>query len=60
MKIKEVKSRADAKEFLEVAKSLYRNDKNWICPPDFMIEGVFDPKTNVFFQTWGSHPMDLI
>lgn len=50
MKIKEVKSRADAKEFLGVAKSLYRNDKNWICPPDFMIEGVFDPKTNVFFR----------
>ncbi|GAB1404102.1 hypothetical protein MASR1M74_12810 [Lentimicrobium sp.] len=50
MIIKEVSSKADAKSFREVAKSLYRKDKNWICPPDFMIEAVFDPKINVFFK----------
>ncbi len=56
MILKEVKSKADAKAFRDVAKLLYRNEPNWVCPPDFMIEGVFDPAQNVFFRdgeaTW--------
>lgn len=50
MTLKEVISKADAKTFRDVAKTLYLTDSQWICPPDFMIEGVFDPKINIFFR----------
>lgn len=50
MKIIEVKSRKDARRFLDVARVLYKNDSNWICPLDKDIEAIFDPKKNTYFS----------
>lgn len=45
----EVKNKKQAKQFLDVARLIYKDDKNWICPLDVMVEAVFDPAENVFF-----------
>ena len=50
MKIIEVKSGKDARRFLNVARELYKNDKNWICPLDKDIEAIFDPVKNTYFS----------
>ena len=44
--LKEVTTRNDAREFLDFAKRLYRDEPNWICPLDQDIERRFDPKYN--------------
>lgn len=44
----EVKSKADRQAFLDVARSIYKNDPNWVCPLDNEVEAVFDPKRNNF------------
>jgi hypothetical protein len=31
-------------------RSIYKNDINFICPPDKVIEGIFTPGENVFFN----------
>lgn len=49
MYLTEVKDKKTAATFLEIGKTLYKGDKNWICPLDNMIESVFDPGKNVFF-----------
>jgi GNAT superfamily N-acetyltransferase len=36
--------------FHDVPRIIYRNDKNYICPPDDVVEGVFTPAKNVFFN----------
>jgi hypothetical protein len=38
------------KLFHDVIRIIYRNDKNFICPPDAVIEGVFTPSKNIFFS----------
>lgn len=48
MIIQEVDNSRSAKEFLEAAKKLYRNDPNWVCPLDQDVEAVFDPAKNTF------------
>src|SRR5579863_1940047 len=50
MKITEVNDKKTRKDFLDVARILYRDDANWICPLDNDIEAVFDPKKNNFHQ----------
>jgi hypothetical protein len=50
MKITGVDNKVARKEFLDVARVIYRNDKNWICPLDNDIEAVFDPLKNNFHQ----------
>lgn len=50
MKITEVATRADRKEFIEFPKRLYRNDPNWVCPLDREIEGFFNPSENHTFS----------
>jgi hypothetical protein len=50
MKIQEVRSKKDAKSFLEVSRIIYKNDANWVCPLDQDIEAVFDAKKNNFHQ----------
>lgn len=44
--IEEVTSHHMAREFIELPKRLYREEKNWICPPDSDIEGRFDVRRN--------------
>jgi hypothetical protein len=48
MNITEVKSKADKKAFLDVARIIYKGDSNWVCPLDNDIEAVFDPAKNNF------------
>ncbi len=50
MKLIEVSTPAQEKEFIEMAVRLYRNEKNWIRPLDADIEGLFHPETNKLFR----------
>ncbi len=46
MKITEVATTAQKREFINFPKRLYRDDPNWVCPLDSEIEAVFDPEKN--------------
>lgn len=50
MKITEVNDKKTRKNFLDVARLLYKDDPNWICPLDNDIEAIFDPQKNNFHQ----------
>ncbi|MXV15955.1 GNAT family N-acetyltransferase [Hufsiella ginkgonis] len=50
MVISEVISRQDKKDFLDAARTIYRNDPVWVCPLDEMVESVFDPARNNFHK----------
>jgi len=50
MIITEVKDKASKKAFLNLARTLYKDDKNWVCPLDNDIEAVFDAAKNNFHQ----------
>jgi hypothetical protein len=49
MKITEVTTKSDKKEFHDFPRRLYRNDPFWVCPLDSEIEGLFDPAKNHSF-----------
>jgi hypothetical protein len=46
----EVTDKRTRKEFLDVARRIYRNDKYWVSPLDVQIEEIFDPSRNVFYK----------
>lgn len=48
MIISEVQDKKSRKEFLDVARVLYKDDPVWVCPLDDDIEKIFDPKKNNF------------
>ena len=50
MTIKEVRDKKTKKDFLDVARVIYKSDPVWVCPLDIDIEKVFDPKQNNFHQ----------
>ncbi|WP_374163501.1 GNAT family N-acetyltransferase [Arcticibacter sp. MXS-1] len=50
MVITEVRDKKAVKDFLDVARVIYKNDPVWVCPLDSDIENVFDPKKNNFHQ----------
>jgi GNAT superfamily N-acetyltransferase len=50
MQIFEVVESADKKEFIRLAKELYRKDTDWVCPLDSEVEAVFDPERNPTFR----------
>ena len=50
MEIIEVSNKKLAKEFLEVPRIIYQNDKNWICPLDNIIDSIFNPTKNKYFD----------
>lgn len=50
MQLVEVKDKRTAREFLNVAKELYKNDKVWVCPLDSDINKIFDPDQNAFYK----------
>ena len=49
MKLIEVKDQASRNAFLDVAKYLYKDDPNWVCPLDTEIEDTFNPAENKLF-----------
>ncbi|MCD4770113.1 MAG: GNAT family N-acetyltransferase, partial [Bacteroidales bacterium] len=50
MKIREVTSTGDQREFIRFPKKLYKTDPFWVCPLDNEIEAVFDPGRNYYFR----------
>jgi hypothetical protein len=50
MRIEEVTTPAQRREFLMLPVQLYKNEKNWIRPLDKDIESVFDPAQNKFLR----------
>jgi len=50
MKIVEVRSKQDRKEFVYFPKELYKTDPYWVCPLDSGLEAVFDPAKNLTFR----------
>ncbi len=48
--IEEVASKRQKKEFLDLPKRLYKNEKYWVCPLDNDIEARFDPSRNELFN----------
>ncbi len=50
MEIIKVNTKQTAKEFLDTAAIVYKNDSMWIRPLDKDIESVFDPNKNNFHQ----------
>ena len=50
MTILEVTDSKTNKAFLDVARAIYKEDENWVCPLDMDVEAVFDPQKNNFHQ----------
>jgi len=50
MNLIEVKSRGTRGMFHKVPHIIYRDDPNWICPLQGMVENVFDPDKNPSFK----------
>lgn len=50
MELIEIKNKRTAKEFLDVARSIYKDDKNWVCPLDGDINSIFNPKKNPYHK----------
>ena len=50
MIITKVSNKKTRKEFIKVAKIIYKNDKVWVCPFDKEIDAIFDPKINVYYK----------
>jgi hypothetical protein len=50
MKILEVATHEDKREFIDLPKSIYRDDPNWVCPLDSSVESVFNPEINHTFR----------
>ena len=45
-----VEDAGSRKAFLDVVRTLYKDDPNWVCNIDKDIEGVFDPEQNSYFK----------
>lgn len=50
MKIIEVQDKHSKQLFLDVARTIYKDDPNWVCPLDNEVEAIFDPAKNPFFK----------
>jgi len=50
MRLIEVNDKNTKKDFLEVARIIYKNDKSWVCPPDNLINSIFDPRKNSYYH----------
>lgn len=50
MQIIPVDNRKTQKDFIRVARILYKDDPVWVCPLDRDIDAIFDPRQNVFYR----------
>lgn len=50
MRITEVKDKKTRKQFHEVPHLIYKNDPNWACPLESMVDDIFNPKKNKAFK----------
>jgi hypothetical protein len=49
MQLIQVNTEKEQQEFLDIARTIYAHDPNWICPLDREIQGIFDPAKNKKF-----------
>jgi hypothetical protein len=50
MNIIPVSNKKTRKQFLDVARIIYKNDPVWVCPFDNEIEAIFDPEKNPYHK----------
>ena len=50
MKIIKVIDKSTEKQFFDCARLIYKNDPNWVCPPDSLIAQIFDPGKNRYYD----------
>ncbi|MBN2175290.1 MAG: hypothetical protein JW731_14240 [Bacteroidales bacterium] len=50
MRLIKVGNKKTAGEFLDVPRIIYKNDPNWICPPDNIINSIFNPRKNSYYK----------
>lgn len=50
MKLEEVTGKRSRKDFIAVAKSIYRNDDTWVCPLDKDIDDIFNRSKNIYYR----------
>jgi hypothetical protein len=50
MKIERVHSKSDQALFLEIARKLYADDPEWVCPLDKDINDIFSAENNIAFK----------
>ena len=50
MDIVPLRTKRIRKDFYDVARKIYKDDPNWVCPPDREIEASFNASENEFFK----------
>jgi len=50
MELIKVTDKKTRKEFIKVAKIIYKNDDTWVCPLDNEIDDIFNPGKNVYYN----------
>lgn len=50
MQVIEVKTPQSRREFLDFPKTLYKDDRNWVCQLDSELNAIFDPGRNYLFR----------
>ena len=50
MQLIEVKDNKTKKLFHKVPHPIYKDDPNWACPLEGMVENIFDPQKNPSFK----------
>lgn len=50
MQLVEVTDNKTAKQFLDTARIIYKDDPVWVCPLDMDITKIFDPARNAYFK----------
>lgn len=50
MNLIRVSDNKSRKEFIEVAKIIYKNDPVWVCPLDNQINAIFNPAQNTYYN----------
>jgi hypothetical protein len=50
MELIKVDNKKNRKEFINVAKIIYKNNDTWVCPLDNEIDAIFDPEKNVYYS----------
>ncbi|MCU0371551.1 MAG: hypothetical protein MUC31_09055 [Bacteroidales bacterium] len=54
MHLVEVNDKKTARQFLDTARIIYKDDNMWVCPLDMDINKIFDPTKNAFFKDGGA------
>jgi hypothetical protein len=50
MTVTEVNDKQTRKAFLDIARQIYKDDPNWVCPLEQDVEATFNPEKNSFYK----------